>query len=72
MVQPAAIEASMLAYEERVRQRDDVLEALQRDQQAAVYAADRARRQYDAADPENRLVTAELARISHRSWGVIG
>ena len=52
----------MLAYEERARQRDDVLEALQRDQQAAVYAADRARRQYDTADPENRLVTAELER----------
>ena len=62
VVQPAAIEASMLAHEERARQRDDVLEALQRDRQAATYAADRARRQYDAADPENRLVTAELER----------
>src|SRR5215469_3107699 len=62
VVQPAAIEASMLAHEERVRQRDDVLEALERDRQAASYAADRARRQYDAADPENRLVTAELER----------
>ena len=62
MVQPAAIEASMLAHEERARQRDDVLEALERDRQAATYAADRARRQYDAADPENRLVTAELER----------
>jgi DNA invertase Pin-like site-specific DNA recombinase len=62
VVQPAAIEASMLAQEERIRQQDDVLEALERDRQAAVYAADRARRQYDAADPENRLVTAELER----------
>lgn len=62
VVQPAAIEASMLAHEERARQRDDVLEALERDRQAATYAADRARRQYDAADPENRLVTAELER----------
>lgn len=62
VVQPAAIEASMLAHEERVRQQDDVLEALERDRQAAAYAADRARRQYDAADPENRLVTAELER----------
>jgi len=39
-----------------------VLGALERDRQAATYAADRARRQYDAADPENRLVTAELER----------
>jgi hypothetical protein len=62
VVQPAAIEASMLAHEERVRQQDDVLEALERDRQAATYAADRARRQDDAADPENRLVTAELER----------
>ena len=62
VVQPAAIEASMLAHKERTRQRDDVLGALERDRQAATYAADRARRQYDAADPENRLVTAELER----------
>jgi len=62
VVQPAAIEASKLAQEEIVRQQDDVLEALERDRQAAVYAADRARRQYDAADLENRLVTAELER----------
>jgi DNA invertase Pin-like site-specific DNA recombinase len=62
VVQPAAVEASMLAHEQRARQRDDVLEALERDRQAASYAADRARRQYDAADPENRLVTAELER----------
>jgi DNA invertase Pin-like site-specific DNA recombinase len=62
VVQPAAIEASMLAHEERARQRDDVVEALERDREAARYAVDRARRQYDAADPENRLVTAELER----------
>jgi hypothetical protein len=62
VVQPAAIEASMLAHEQRARQRDDALEALKRDRKAATYAVDRARRQYDAADPENRLVTAELER----------
>jgi hypothetical protein len=62
VVQPAAIEASMLAHEERARQRDDVVEALDREREAALYAADRARRQYHAADPENRSVTAELER----------
>src|ERR1019366_4841225 len=62
VVQPAAIEASVLAYEERAQQPDDILEALQRDLQAARYRADRAHRQYDASDPENRLVTAELER----------
>ncbi len=62
VVQPAAIEASVLANEERARQRDDVLESLQRDLEAARYAVVRTERQYDAADPENRLVTAELER----------
>ena len=62
VIQPAAIEASVLAQEERSRQRDDILEALERDLEAARYAAERAQRQYDASDPENRLVTAELER----------
>lgn len=62
VVQPLAIEASMLAREEASRQRDDILNALNRDLEAARYAAERAQRQYDAADPENRLVTSELER----------
>jgi DNA invertase Pin-like site-specific DNA recombinase len=62
VVQPAAIEASVLASQELGRQQDDILDALHRDLQAARYAADRAQRQYDASDPENRLVTAELER----------
>ncbi|MFC3970564.1 recombinase family protein, partial [Rhizobium lemnae] len=41
-------------------QRDQVQDALLRDLEAARYVADRAFRQYDAADPENRLVTSEL------------
>ena len=35
-------------------------EALQRDLEAARYSTDRAFRQYDAADPANRLVAGEL------------
>ena len=35
-------------------------EALKRDLEAARYAADRAFRQYDAAEPANRLVAGEL------------
>ena len=41
-------------------QRDQARDALLRDLEAARYAADRAFRQYDAADPENRLVAGEL------------
>ena len=42
------------------RRRDEVRDALVRDLEAVRYAADRAFRQYDATDPANRLVAAEL------------
>ncbi|MCJ9697658.1 recombinase family protein, partial [Rhizobium sp. PRIMUS64] len=52
-------------------QRDQVQDALMRDLEAARYVADRAFRQYDAADPENRLVTSELeARWNKALTGV--
>ena len=62
VVQPAAVEAAILASEEQARKQDEVLEALNRDLEAARYAARRAQKQYDAADPENRLVADELER----------
>jgi DNA invertase Pin-like site-specific DNA recombinase len=62
VVQPAAIEAAMVAREEETLKQDEVLAALQRDLQAARYTAQRAQKQYDAADPENRLVADELER----------
>jgi hypothetical protein len=61
-VQPAAIEAAILAYEDETSKRDEVLTVLQRDLQAARYQAQRAQKQYDTADPENRLVADELER----------
>ncbi len=62
VVTPSAIEASRLAMKKLTEQVDEVLIALQQDLQAAQYQASRAHRQYDAADPENRLVTDELER----------
>ena len=62
VVQPAAVEAAVMASEEVARERDEVLAALQRDLEAARYSASRAQRQYDAVDPENRLIAAELER----------
>lgn len=62
VVQPAAIEAAILAHRDESNKQDEVREALERDLQAARYAASRAQRQYDASDPENRLVTDELER----------
>jgi len=48
------------AAEQATQRRDQVREVLGRDLDAARYAADRAFRQYDAADPTNRLVAGEL------------
>ena len=60
VVGPGAIAAATAAEQEAGRRRDQVREALGRDLEAARYAADRAFRQFDAADPANRLVTGEL------------
>jgi DNA invertase Pin-like site-specific DNA recombinase len=60
VVEPAAIQAARDAEAQAATRRDEAREALLRDLEAARYAADRALRQYDAADPENRLVTGEL------------
>ncbi|WP_287332027.1 hypothetical protein [Mesorhizobium sp.] len=60
VVEPGAIAAAAEAEAQAANRRDQVRDALSRDLEAARYAADRAFRQYDAADPENRLVAAEL------------
>jgi DNA invertase Pin-like site-specific DNA recombinase len=66
VVQPAAIEAAIMATQQQAQARSDVLEALHRDLEAARYRAQRAERQYEATDPENRLVAQEL----ERRWNV--
>ena len=60
VVGPGAVVASMAAAEQAADRRDQAREALGRDLEAARYTADRAFRQYDAADPANRLVAGEL------------
>jgi len=59
-LEPGAVAAAVEAEAQAAHHRDQVREALLRDLQAARYAADRAFRQYDAIDPANRLVAAEL------------
>jgi DNA invertase Pin-like site-specific DNA recombinase len=59
----AAIEESQNAGDERVQQKALALEQ-------ARYEVTRARRQYDAVDPANRLVAAELERRWNRSLAV--
>jgi DNA invertase Pin-like site-specific DNA recombinase len=62
VLEPAAIAAALEAEAAQQRQQDEVLAALDRDLQAARYAADRAARQFDATDPANRLVADDLER----------
>jgi hypothetical protein len=62
VLQLAAIEAAILASEAEADQQDQVTGGLERDLKAARYAAQRAQRQFDGAEPENRLVVDELER----------
>ena len=59
-VEPGAIAAAIEADTVKAAHRDQIRDALLRDLEAARYAADRARRQYDTIDPANRLVAGEL------------
>lgn len=62
VLRPAAIEASLRAAAAEGAADDEVITALELERKAAQYAADRAGRQFDAADPDNRLVADELER----------
>jgi hypothetical protein len=72
LVRPAALRAAQAAEARTAARRDEAREALARDLEAARYAADRAFRQYDAADPENRLVAAELEARWNRALARAG
>lgn len=62
VVQPAAIEAAFAAKERAWSDNEARREALALALQQARYEAERIGRQYDAVEPENRLVAAELER----------
>lgn len=62
VVRQSAIEASFRAAVTEADARDEVLRTLRLERESAQYVADRAFRQFDAADPENRLVVDELER----------
>jgi len=59
-VGPLGIEAALEAEQQEVRHDDEKRNALELALEQARYQAGRAQRQYDAADPDNRLVAGEL------------
>jgi DNA invertase Pin-like site-specific DNA recombinase len=66
-ISPAALEVALASYEDGVKQTDRHLRALELALEQARYEVERARRQYDAVEPENRLVAAELERRWERA-----
>jgi DNA invertase Pin-like site-specific DNA recombinase len=60
VVQPAGIDAAVLAAEQKQSAQDDLLRALELDLKSARYEAARAEKRYESVDSENRLVADEL------------
>jgi len=61
-LQPLGVEAALAAIEARGQRRSEKRQQLELALQQARYEAARGQREYDAADPENRLVTGKLER----------
>jgi hypothetical protein len=59
-IQPKAIEAALEAVSRAQRAREDEVRAVQLELEQARYEAQLASRRYEATDPDNRLVAAEL------------
>ena len=61
-VEPASLELSLRAADQAEQDRERLHRLWRQRLERAEYESDRARRQYDAVDPENRLVARELER----------
>jgi hypothetical protein len=61
-LKPAALELSLAAADDLQHERARLHRVRQQELERARYEAERARRQYDAVEPENRLVARELER----------
>jgi DNA invertase Pin-like site-specific DNA recombinase len=62
VLEPASLELSLKAAEDVEQERRDLHQHWRQRLERAEYDVDRARRQYDAVEPENRLVVRELER----------
>ena len=61
-LQPLGIEAALVAMEAQTERQSDKRQQIENAIRQAQHEAARARRQYDAVDPDNRLVAGELER----------
>lgn len=61
-LQPLGIKAALAAMEVQGQEHSDKRQQVENACRQARYEAERARRQYDVVDPENRLVASELER----------
>ena len=68
-LRPVALRAGLDAFEQGSQQDGRKLKALEMALQQARYEVQRARRQYDAVDPENRLVCGELEKRWEQALG---
>ena len=71
LLQPARLQIAQHAYESQQHGESELLKALEMDLEAANYQASRCQRQFNLADPENRLVVAELETRWNRALETI-
>jgi hypothetical protein len=71
-LQPVGVQAALDAWDDLAKQEDARHRALRLALEKARYEAARARRQYDAVDPENRLVAGELEQRWEGALGEVG
>jgi len=71
VLQPEGLRAALGAIDARIATDDSRQQQLALAVQQARYEADRAKRQYDSVDPENRLVAAELECRWNKRIGVL-
>jgi DNA invertase Pin-like site-specific DNA recombinase len=72
VIEPGAIDAALQAAEDTKAAQGRALDVLDLKLEQARYEAERARRQYHAVDPENRLVAGELERRWNQALETLG
>jgi len=60
VIEPAGVEAALALQDKQLLQEDEKRSSVRLALEKARYEAERAKRQYDAVEPENRLVATEL------------